>query len=57
MDVGERSIPEAQVICDEIAGDMVLALLRRGAESRELSEVPQHVYDIAATALQPEPET
>ncbi|HMS50278.1 MAG TPA: hypothetical protein PKA02_02470 [Candidatus Saccharibacteria bacterium] len=56
MPVGEGRTPEAHETGDEIAGGLILALMRRGAESGELCEVPQHVRDIAAIALQPEPE-
>lgn len=54
MAANERSVPEAQERTDEVAEDMVMTLIRRGAESGQLDEVPQHVHDIAAIALQTE---
>jgi len=56
MATGERSVPEPEERRDEVAGDMVLALIRHGAESGELDEVPQYVQDLAAIALSTKPE-
>lgn len=56
MAANERSVPEAQERRDEVAEDMVMTLIQRGAESGELDEVPQYVHDIAAIALPTEPQ-